>query len=85
MKHAGPATLATLAPLLARVRTLPGLVERAPGCFYKGAKSFVHFHEDPSGAHADVRLDGAEFTRMRVESVQEQDALVGAALRALAS
>ena len=85
MKHAGPATLAILAPLLARVRALPGIAERSPGCFYKGARSFLHFHEDPSGPHADVRLDGSAFTRLRVESAQEQDALVDAAGHALES
>ena len=84
MKHAGPATLQTLAPLLARLRALPGIVERSPGCFYKGSKAFLHFHEDPSGTHADVRLEAAsDFTRMRAGSAREQDALVAAATRAL--
>ena len=84
MKHAGPATLQTLEPLLARLRALPGLVERSPGCFYKGSKAFLHFHEDPSGTHADVRLAPAsDFTRMRAGSATEQDALVAAASRAL--
>ena len=83
MKPAGPATLQTLAPLLARLRTLPGLVERSPGCFYRGATAFLHFHEDPSGAHADVRLCGPDFTRLRVESAPEQDALVARTAEAL--
>ena len=78
MKHAGPATLQTLAPLLARLRALPGLTERTPGCFYRGSKAFLHFHEDPSGTHADVRLEDAGFTRMRAESAHERDALVDA-------
>jgi len=76
MKHAGPATLATLAPLLARVRALPGLVERTPGCFYRGSTAFLHFHEDPSGTHADAKLTADGFTRLRAHSAQEQDALV---------
>ncbi len=83
MKHAGPTTLQTLAPLLARLRALPGLVERSPGCFYRGSKAFLHFHEDPSGTHADVRLAEPDFTRLRVETAQEQDALVAAATRAV--
>ncbi len=83
MKHAGPATLQTLAPLLARLRALPGLVERRTGCFYKGSRAFLHFHEDPSGTHADVRLDGPDFTRLRAETAQEQDALVMAVGNAL--
>jgi len=83
MKHAGAATLQTLAPLLTRLRTLPGMVERSPGCFYRGSKSFLHFHEDPSGTHADVRLVAPEFTRVRVESDTEQDALVALVVMAL--
>jgi len=78
MKHAGPDTLATLAPLLARIRALPGLVERTPGCFYRGSKAFLHFHEDPSGTHADVKLAASGFTRLRTHDVAEQDALMAA-------
>ncbi len=83
MKHAGPDTLAALAPLLARVRALPGVVERTPGCFYRGAKAFLHFHEDPSGTHADVKLGASGFSRMRAETLPEQNALVDAARAAL--
>jgi len=83
MKHAGPDTLATLAPLLARVRALPGLVERTPGCFYRGATAFLHFHEDASGTHADARLAPPGFTRLRAHSAQEQDALVARLAEAL--
>ena len=83
MKHAGAATLEALDPLLARVRALPGLVERTPGCFYKGAKAFLHFHEDPSGTHADVRLSADEFMRVRAQSAHEWDALVALIAAAL--
>ena len=83
MKHAGPATLQTLAPLLARVRALPGLIERSPGCFYKGSKAFLHFHEDTAGTHADVRLTADGFTRVRAESAAEHDALLALAAGAL--
>ena len=83
MKHAGAATLQTLEPLLARLRALPGLVERSPGCFYKGSKAFLHFHEDPSGTHADLKLAADGFTRLRAESAQEHDALLALATRAL--
>ena len=83
MKHAGAATLQTLAPLLARLRALPGSVERSPGCFYRGSKAFLHFHEDPSGMHVDVRLEAAEFTRLRAESAHEQAVLVELAAKAL--
>jgi len=72
LKHAGPATLAALAPLLRRLRQMPSLVERTPGSFYRKSKAYLHFHEDASGTFADVKLDGAEFTRLRVTTLQEQ-------------
>ncbi len=83
MKHAGPDTLAALASLLARLRALPGLAERTPGCFYRGSTAFLHFHEDPAGTHADLKLDARGFTRVRAATPQEQDALVAAARAAL--
>jgi hypothetical protein len=83
MKHAGPAALQALEPLLARVRALPGVVERTPGCFYRGSKAFLHFHEGPSGTHADVKLTADGFTRVRAESARERDALLALAARAL--
>ena len=76
MKHASPATLAALAPLLLAVRALPGLVERRPGCFYRRSLAFLHFHDDPTGLFADVRLAGDEFSRWRVSDAAEQTALL---------
>ena len=83
MKHAGPATIETLASLLARLRKLPGVVERTPGCFYRGSKAFLHFHDDASGVHADVRLaPGDGFTRLRTQTEPEREALLAAASKA---
>lgn len=76
MKHAGPAALDALEPLLARVRALPGLKEKARGTFYRSSRAFLHFHEDPAGLFADVRLDGDDFTRLRVTDFAEQDELM---------
>ena len=73
MKHAGAAALDQLEPLLALIRTLPGLKEKGRGVFYRGGKAFLHFHEDPAGLFADVRLAGSEFDRFRVETVEERD------------
>jgi len=84
MKHAGPDTLAALEPLLARLRAQPALKERTPGCFYRGATAFLHFHEDPAGPFADVRLAPGPFTRLRVATAAEQDALAGAVAGCLA-
>ena len=58
-----------------RLRAVPGLVEKARGVFYVRSKAFLHFHEDPSGLHADVRL-GSEFSRVRVETAEERNALL---------
>ncbi|HMK99331.1 MAG TPA: hypothetical protein VK428_04010 [Acidimicrobiales bacterium] len=54
---------------------MPGLVEKKTGVFYRKSKPFLHFHDDPSGLHADVRFED-EFERIRVETVLEQQALM---------
>jgi hypothetical protein len=66
MKHAGKETLATLEPLLVRLRAIPGLVEKSTGVFYLRSKAFLHFHEDPAGIFADARLDGVDFERFEM-------------------
>ena len=76
MKHAGPAALDALEPLLERIRALPGLKENARGTFYLKSRAFLHFHEDPAGLFADVRLAGDDFTRLRVTDFAEQDELM---------
>jgi hypothetical protein len=75
MKHAGAAALDQLEPLLAEIRALPGLKEKSRGVFYRGSKAFLHFHEDPAGLFADVRL-GADFDRYRVETEEERMAFL---------
>jgi hypothetical protein len=75
MKHAGPAAIDRLEPLLERLRPLPGLAEKGRGVFYRRGRAFLHFHEDPAGLFADVRLEGADFERLRVETEVEQAAL----------
>ena len=82
MKHASAQTLESLAHLLGRLRAIPGLKERKAGTFYLGSSAFLHFHEDPAGLFADVKLDGGEFTRFPVNTKQEQDKLFRAAASA---
>ena len=84
MKHAGDAALDALEPLLERMRALGGLRERKRGAFYRGSDGFLHFHEDPAGFFADLKIDG-EFVRMRVNNRKESDALIRAAKKALAT
>lgn len=67
MKHAGPAALDALEPLLTALRALPGLKERSRGTFYRKARAFLHFHEDPKGLFADLRdAAGVDFERLDV-------------------
>jgi hypothetical protein len=82
VRHATPIALDELEPLLARLRRLDGIVEKKRGVFYRGSKAFLHFHEDPQGLHADVRLS-ADFERFRVQTRSEQDALLVAIRRML--
>ena len=76
MKHATASALDRLEPLLATLRTLPGLKEMSRGVFYRKSKAFLHFHEDARGLFADVRQSDGEFDRHRVETQDEQAAFV---------
>jgi hypothetical protein len=76
VKHARPETLAALEPMLRQLRKDATLVERTPGCFYRKSKAFLHFHEEASGTYADVKLNGEDFTRMRVSTSQEKARLL---------
>jgi hypothetical protein len=68
MKHAGPAALDAIEPILAQVRAVPGLTEKSRGTFYRKSRAALHFHEDPAGMFADVRgPDGGDFVRIRVD------------------
>ena len=84
MKHAGPSALDEIEPLLAKIRKLEGLKEPRRGTFYRGPSAFLHFHEDPAGMFADIKLDG-DFQRFRVSTRKEIDAFLARAARALKS
>lgn len=71
MRHAGPATLARIAPLLEELRARPALREKRAGVFTLKSRAFLHFHDDPSGVFADVRL-AADFVRLPVTSRSQQ-------------
>lgn len=83
MKHAGTASIAALHSLLAELRALGGLVERKPGTFYRRGSAFLHFHEDPAGLFADVKLGGKQFSRLPVNTTAEREALLAAVYIAL--
>jgi hypothetical protein len=84
VRHATAAALDELEPFLAQVRELPGLVEKKRGVFYRRSRAFLHFHEDPSGVHADVRFDD-DFERVRVQSAVERAGLLRRLTKAVAA
>jgi hypothetical protein len=47
------------------------LRERHPGVFELKSRAFLHFHDDPSGIFADVRL-AEDFVRLPVTSRSQQ-------------
>ena len=75
MKHAGSAALDRLEPLLKQIRRHAALKEKSRGIFYLKSKSLLHFHEDPLGLFADLRV-GDDFARYPVNSKTERDALL---------
>ena len=83
MRHARAEALDELEPMLVDLRALPGLKEKSRGTFYRGSRAFLHFHEDLSGHHCDVRLVD-DFERFRVQTKSEQRAVVAKVRRALA-
>jgi hypothetical protein len=82
MKHAGPEALDGIDDLLVRLRRHAVLAERKRGCFYHKSAAFLHFHEDPEGMFADLKIDG-DFRRFRVSTRAEQAAFLREVARAL--
>ena len=80
MKHAGKDALDAIEPLLARLRGMSGLREKARGVFYLKGRAFLHFHEDSTGLYADVRSPaGGDFDRLKLEGPDAEAALIGRA------
>jgi hypothetical protein len=77
VRHVSAAGLDELDDVLSELRGVDGLKEKSRGVFYRGSRAFLHFHEDPSGLYADVRLD-ADFERMRVTTKAERKRLLSA-------
>ena len=82
MKHATPATLDTIESLLDAIRKIGGLTERKRGIFYLKSIAYLHFHEDPAGLFADVKLKGA-WKRLDVTASKAKRGLVSAVARDL--
>jgi hypothetical protein len=77
MRHARVETLVELGDLLAAIRKTPGVIERKSGVFYRRGQAFLHFHEDPAGLFADLRIAG-DWQRFPVNSDVERERLLGA-------
>lgn len=71
MKHAGEAALDTIEELLSHIRRHDLLTERKRGSFYRKSAGFAHFHEDPAGMFADLKVAG-QWKRFRVTTRLEQ-------------
>jgi len=76
VRHARDEALDELEPLLRELRGYGDLKEKTRGTFYRRSKAFLHFHEDPAGLFADVKLDGDSFERMRVSTAAERKELM---------
>ena len=75
MKHAGPDALAGIEALLVELRHREALKEKRPGVFYLKSKAFLHFHEDPKGLFADVRI-ADDFVRLPVSTDRQRGRLL---------
>ena len=89
MKHAGPQALDALEPILREIRKIEieGLIEKKRGTFYYRGNAMLHFHEDPAGFFADLKVDG-DFIRLAVNTKREEAEFLrraGAAFRAVVS
>lgn len=84
MKHAGPDALDRLEPILREIRKLEGLTEKKRGTFYYHGSAMLHFHEDPAGFFADLKIDG-DFERLAVNTKREEAAFLRRAADAVRS
>ena len=82
MKHAGPDALDQLEPILKQIRQLDGLKEKKRGAFYCGSSGFLHFHEDPAGFFADLKIEG-DFQRFPINSAAQTQTFLRRAASAL--
>ena len=76
MKHANEETLKQLVPLLTQIRRrMPPLKEKGSGKFYLKSAAFLHFHDDPAGLFADLKVAG-DWQRYPVNDDSDYEALL---------
>ncbi len=76
MRHITAERLSELEDLLEGLRRVESLREKKRGVFYRKSRAFLHFHEDPAGLFADVRLGASDFDRRRVTTRAERAGLL---------
>ena len=82
MRHASPADLDKLEPLLERLRAFAALRETSRGVFYRRGRAFLHFHADPAGLFADLRAeDGRTFERLKIDDALGTSELIALVAR----
>ena len=82
MKHAGPDALDQLEPILEEIRRFDGLREKKRGAFYCRSSGFLHFHEDPAGFFADLKV-GDDYQRFPINSKTQTQTFLRRAAAAL--
>jgi hypothetical protein len=84
MKHATPAALDRLEPLLRELRKLDGVKEKSRGTFYCGSRAFLHFHEHGDEFYADARI-ADDFERFPATTAAQRKILLQVLKSALKS
>jgi hypothetical protein len=82
MKHAGPEALDQLEPILEEIRRRGGLKEKKRGAFYYRSSGFLHFHEDPAGFFADLKV-GDDYIRLPINTKTQTQIFLRRAATAL--
>ena len=75
MKHASNQSLSPIKSFLNTIRKFKELKEKKLGIFYKDSIAFLHFHEDPKGLFADLKIAN-KWKRFRVNTQAEQTILL---------
>ena len=86
MKHAGPAALDQLEPILEEIRRLGGRARRKKrGSFSMPVRvGFLHFHEDPAGFFADLKV-GDDYVRLPINTKSQTQTFLRRAAAAVNS
>lgn len=85
MARASKATLAELAGLLERVRSIAGLTEKNAGIFYWKREPMLHFHDNGGNVVAHLKAAEGGFDEFAVDTASAQAKLVAELMRRCAA